>query len=142
MKKLHGFTLIEILVVILIIGILAAVALPSYGDYVRRGKIPDATATLSSKAAQMELFFQDNRSYVNADGTMNSICAPDNSSKYFDFTCVADPTSFTLTATGKGSMQGFSFTLDQNSVRTSAVSGVAGWSGATNCWVTRKGGEC
>jgi type IV pilus assembly protein PilE len=57
-----GFTLIEVMIVIAIIAILAGVAMPSYVDYLRRGRIPDATATLSTLQVKMEQWFQDNRS--------------------------------------------------------------------------------
>jgi len=62
----HGFTLIELMITIAIIGILSAIALPAYNEYVIRGKIVEATATLAGHRVKMEQFFQDNRTYVGA----------------------------------------------------------------------------
>lgn len=134
-----GFTLIEVMIVVAVIGILASIALPAYNDYVTRGKIPDATTNLAARRVQNEQFFQDNRKYTGAPG-----CSADTStSKYFDFSCTTETdTAFTIQALGKSSMAGFTFTIDQDNVRkTTTVPG--GWSTPTSdCWVTKKGGEC
>jgi len=49
-----GFTLIEVMIVVAVISVLAMVAYPSYRDYMIRGNIPQATAALALKQAQME----------------------------------------------------------------------------------------
>ena len=133
-----GFTLVELMIVVAIVGILAAVALPAYTDYVVRGKIPEATANLATKRVQMEQFFQDNLTYANAPA-----CSADtNSSPYFTFSCsAASATAFSLQAVGSGSMAGFTFTVDQSNTKaTTAVP--SGWTTNAACWVTKKGGSC
>lgn len=138
----RGFSLIELMIVVAIIGIASAFALPAYTDYITRGKIPDATSQLSTRQILMEQFFQDNRTYVGAQA-----CAADTTtSKYFDFTCVADSvtaSTFTLQASGKESMAGFTFTVNQAGTKaTTAVP--TGWTlpDPNNCWITKKGGVC
>ena len=64
LKVQKGFTLIELMIVVAIIGILATIALPAYSNYVRSGKATEATSTLASARVQMEQHFQDNRTYV------------------------------------------------------------------------------
>ncbi len=65
MKKQNlGFTLIEILVVVAIIGLLAAIAIPSYRDYVVRANRADAKDKLSEIAYEQERFANRNRRYT------------------------------------------------------------------------------
>lgn len=134
-----GFSLVELMAVVSIVGILSMIALPSYTDYVIRGKIPDATSTLATKRVQMEQFFQDNQTYLNAPA-----CNQDtNTSAYFTFSCSTQTaTAYTIQAVGHGSMAGFTFTVNQaNAKVTTAVP--TGWTvPSTNCWVTKKGGAC
>ena len=150
MKKCQsGFTLIEIMMVVIIIGILTAIAVPNYSSYLIRSRITQATAGLSEKRVRMEQFFQDNHLYYQAAGGGNpAISSPacDNdttTSQYFDFSCpTLTATTYTLTATGKSSMTGFTYTVTQANVKaTTAVQ--SGWGTApVACWVTSKGGGC
>ncbi len=139
-----GFTLVELMITIAVIGILAAIALPSYRDYVIRGKIPQATNDLSSMRVSMEQYFQDNRTYLGACTAGTVAPLPANNE---DFTYACDPaptaTTYRVVATGIDAMAGFVYTIDQSNARTTA--GVpAGWTAPNpnDCWVVKKGGIC
>lgn len=138
-----GFTLVELMIVVAIVGILSAVALPAYKNYIIRGRIPEATANLSSAQVRMEQWFQDNRTY-QAGGTTTCGVAMPLSLNNFAVTCTAPTaTTYTITATGTAAMPGFVYTINQNATRTSTITGVANWTyTSTTCWVTNTGGRC
>lgn len=149
-RSLHsGFTLIEVMIVVVIVGILAAIALPSYSNYVTRSKLIDAHTKLGDLRVQMEKYFMDNRSYLNgaACGITATALATANAdpARSFDFDCPAGSatdTTYTLIATGRAAsgMSGFSFSVNQANAKTS--SGPGDWGTAANCWLVRKGGDC
>src|SRR5258706_10514427 len=66
MRRQSGFTLIELLITVAIVAILAGIAIPSYTTYITRSKIAEATSNLLAMRTKMELYFQDNPSFVGA----------------------------------------------------------------------------
>lgn len=138
-----GFTLIEMMIVVGVIAILAAVALPSYKDYVIRGKLVAGVNALAALRAQMEQYYQDNRTYQTV-GTITSPCAT-STADTFTITCSApSATTYTLTATGSRTTVGAVYTVDQKNQQT--TTGLpATWGSvptANKCWILRKGDSC
>lgn len=134
-----GFTLIELMIVVAIIAILAAIALPIYSNYIIRGKLTDAQNGLSAVRVAMEQYYQDNRQYANTNNSAN--CGPSMpSSNYFGYTCALTSSGYTITAYGNAGTQvaNFTFTIDQSNNRT--TTNANGWyTVPASCWVTNKG---
>jgi len=149
MRRMSGFTLIELMIALVVVAILSAIALPSYRDYVARGKISEATSNLADMRVKLEQFFQDNRTYVGAC-VANTAAPLPTGTKYFTFTCpTLTATAFTVTATGiaGAGMGGFVYTVNETNVQATTITGgsaaaLAGWTGNAACWVIRKGGSC
>lgn len=145
MKRSGGFTIIELLIVIAIVGILAAVAVPAYQDYVVRGKVTDAFTGLADFRVRMEQFYQDSRRYDGGGLGGCGVKAPE--SKYFTFSCdpgVAPSQTYTAHALGVDNQgtKGFEYTVNEKNERKSVALG-NGWNGVGNsCWVRRKDGGC
>lgn len=167
----QGFTLIELMIVVAIVAILAAIALPSYQQYVIRGQAASATAMLASFGTAMQQYYQDNRSYVisggaavngsncgngGPGGTGIAIVPSAPAGLNFTFACAAVaataavPTTFSATATGNANTPeaGLTFSLDQNGTRQTTAGGTPGWPTSTTaatanpCWVNNKSGTC
>src|SRR5680860_196945 len=64
-----GFTLIELMIVVAIIGILAAIAIPAYSDYIARAQVSEAFAMVSGQKAAISEYAQNNGAYPAATGT-------------------------------------------------------------------------
>ena len=135
-----GFTLIEVMIVVAVLGILAAIAIPNYSRYVTRGNLVEAGNALSEYRVRMEQFYQDNRTYQNVAGLCGQAvpAALDN----FGVACAitAAGQAYTATATGAGNTNGFVYTINQANVRaTTAIP--AHWGAlpadAGTKWVTR-----
>ena len=137
MKLQRGFTLIELMIVVAVIGILAGIGLPAYGDYVLRSKLTESMTQLAGMRVKLEQYYQDNRTYIGG-------CPAVADARYFTFTCpTLTATTFQAVATGVATQGtgGFVYTIDQSNAKaTSAVP--AGWTANAACWVTKKGGTC
>ena len=157
MHRAKGFTLIELLIVVVVISIIAAIALPSYTQYIKRGKIQEATGMLADMRVKMEQYYMDNRRYSTdaAGGTCGIGNSPATTLnlkvKYFTFSCAPGDTkagvgdqSYVITAAGVASegMSGFAFTINQANVKKTTGVGT-GWTlPSGDCWVQKKNGQC
>jgi type IV pilus assembly protein PilE len=143
--RMQGFTLIELMITVAIIGILASIALPAYNDYIRRGQIQEAFGFLSDYRAKLEQYYQDNRNY--GDGTS---CAADpaaskwnnfkpGEAKFFKFECAlgdAKSQSFELRATGIGGQAiGHVYRINNDGLRSTTT--FKGVDLSSQCWLTR-----
>ncbi len=126
------------MIVVVIIAVVAAVALPSYNDHITRSRITEATGNLADLRTQAEQFYNDNRTYSGFG------CPTPAGAQYFSYSCSAGATTYTITASGVAAqgMGGFAYTITQSNSRTTTAL-PSGWSGVgSSCWVTRKAGTC
>ncbi len=142
-----GFTLIEVMVTVAIVGILAAIALPSYSEYVIRGKLMDAHTKLADLRGKQETYWSNNNSYISPAATCGvealGVIAAYNADTGapFDVACAGTATTYTITATGRASKGMGSFVLTVNQANAKSSAGPSGWTSAT-CWFVRKNGDC
>ena len=138
-----GFTMLETMMVVAIVAILAALALPSYAGYVQRARIVEAVARLSDAYARMNEYFEDQRSYVDGAGHCGIDAPAPASADGFALSCIGSASTFTYKASGiaaKG-MDGFAFTIDERGAK-GTVSVPANWTRTPDCWTVRQDGSC
>ena len=128
--NIRGFMLIEVMIAVVIVGILASIAYPSYRQYVLRSNRAEAKAILMESAQFMERYFTTNNTYVNA--SVPSPASPKGSSgdgrKYIISFTTGEPTTntFTLQAVRNGSQTADTcgtLTLNQVGTRTPTTAG-------------------
>jgi type IV pilus assembly protein PilE len=141
-----GFTLIELMVVVLIGAILATIAAPSYLTYIRKSRRTEARSALLDLASREERYMSSNNSYTNAAANLGYPALPTTiGAGYYTLTVGAPvaatataPASFTATATpvaGNGQdkdTQCASFTVDSTGKQSSVNTG--GTDSTSTCW--------
>jgi len=139
MRSNSGFTLVELMVVMAIVAILSAVAIPAYTRYVQRGDLVEGTQALAQYRVQMEQYYQDNRNYANGQACGVVLPVLVN----FTVTCATanNGQTYTGTATAKAisPINGFIYTIDQsNNQQTTGIA--ASWGAMVlpaNSWIVR-----
>ena len=161
MQHAKGFTLLELMITVVIVAILAGIAIPSYNDYVLRGRLTEATGNLADLRVKMEQFYMDNRVY-NVAGDLKTCGIPGGNTptvsdgRYFTYQCATDPDkvnalgaqTYVLTATGVAGqgLDGLSYTINERNGKATQIAPGStleklGYTGAA-CWVRKKPGDC
>lgn len=132
----QGFTLIEVMVVVAIVGILSAIAYPSYTEYIARGHRAEARANLLQAAQWMERAATANGTYPTASSAASAIAALEAQLKMDRYGIKVDSangSSYILTATPKGAQlkdKCGSYTLTQSGKRDVASATLS----VAECW--------
>jgi type IV pilus assembly protein PilE len=151
-SNVRGFTLIEVMITVAIIGILASVALPAYTDYLRRGQLPQAFTYLSDYRIKLEQYYQDNRNYGSSGcgtgGTTTINFVPVVNPRFFEFECGLNSSGngtagsgYVLTAKGLAGTRasGYHYSIDQAGNKKTPQ--FANATSTKNCWAV-KGSDC
>ena len=131
----RGFTLIELLIAVAVLGLISAVAYPSYLQQVAKGRRTDAKQALMELSQRMERFYTERGTYVGATLGSTGVYAAASAGGFYDLTITAQTLdTFSVKATPKGSQAGdacASFTYNQ--LGEQGVSNDATLS-AAKCW--------
>lgn len=135
MRKSRGFTLIELMVAVVVVAILAAIAVPSYQEHLRKGRRADAQAFLMQVANRQQQYILDARSYALGADALNLLNSPVPATvvPYYTVTVTPDapatPPAFTVTATAIGSqVTDGDLSVDQAGAKKRIVAGTdKGW---------------
>jgi type IV pilus assembly protein PilA len=111
MKSTKGFTLVELVIVIVIVGILSVVAVPVYKGYTKKAMATEGKALLGAINTSQKVYFAEWDMFVNSDQSA-ALDVDASTNKYFTtYTVSGDGAGFTATTSGSGGADGIGLTL-------------------------------
>ena len=134
MNAQKGFTLIELMIVVAIIGILAAIAIPAYKDYIARSKVSECAATLGACKTSVTEFYNTK---VRMPGNFTSAGCSTNASQYCNTLTVASSGNISIlvdvSETGATDAAGGANDCALTLIPGTANNEITGWTGSTGC---------
>ena len=137
-KGRQGFTLIELMIAVVIVGILAAVAYPSYVQYVVRAKRSAAESFILDVASRQEQYNLDARQYASSMTVLGATSIPPEVSGSYTVTLAADntatPPTYTVTATPNASQLSQDAKCATLTINQFGTKGISGNGTVATCW--------
>lgn len=134
MKSQSGFTLIELMIVVIIAGILAAIAYPSYSQYVTKSKRSAAESFMLTVANKQEQYMLDARSYATTLSALGLTTPTDVAANYSIALSGVTSTTYTITATPSGTQQANDTKCANLTLNQTGAKGISGTGSVAACW--------
>jgi len=141
-SRISGFTLIELMIVVAIVGILASIAIPAYSGYIARGRRADARVQLIQAAQYMQRFYSANDKYDsnrNGDTVTSQMPtvlqrAPAEGDQLYGLTVTATSSAYTLTMAPVAGAAMASDSCGSFTLTATGIKGVTGTTSRDTCW--------
>lgn len=134
-RSAAGFTLLEVMITVVIVGILAAIAYPSYQEYVLRSNRAEGMAMLNDAAARQERYYAQTNAYITATDDIGKLGLSSTNSQTgkYSLSVGSGGGGYTLTATPQGA-QANDTKCGNLTLNAQGTKGKSGSSSTNDCW--------